>query len=42
MVHLQGPAEVLTLLREIRDLMRQMVELLRSIDREQIRNHGHD
>jgi hypothetical protein len=42
MVHLQGPAEVLTLLRELRDLGRQEVELLRSIDREQIRNQGHD
>ncbi len=42
MVHLQGAAEVLMLLRETQDLMRQAVELLRSIDREQIRNDGHD
>ncbi|TNC12259.1 hypothetical protein FF100_15590 [Methylobacterium terricola] len=63
MVHLQGPAEVLSLLRDLRELGRQQVEhlariaecarvardeakaqtdLLRSIDREQVRNHGHD
>lgn len=42
LMHLQGPADVLAILREMRDLTRQEVDLLRSIDREQIRNHGHD
>jgi len=63
MVHLQGPAEVLNILRDLREIGRQQGEhlariaecqraareqltaqtdLLRSIDREQVRNHGHD
>ncbi|TNC04332.1 hypothetical protein FF100_36670, partial [Methylobacterium terricola] len=63
MVHLQGPAEVLSLLREMREQGRQQTdylgriaecmrvirgethnqtEILRSIDREQVRNYGHD
>ncbi len=63
MVHLQGPAEYLNILRDLREIGRQQVErsgpdrgmgaslkgptdaqtdLLRSIDREQVRHHGHD